>query len=167
MMKKIAIAAIIIAATSTSAFAQTSSTANGVAQAVVVGPLQLYHVANAALNFGSFTASTGGTVVVNPTSGAASFSGPTSVTGVTPTADGFTVSGDPNRSFSITTGNGTIKDAANDSMAFTTALPAGVTSGTLSGSGTGAFTVGGTLTVASAQPTGAYSGNYPVTITYQ
>ena len=52
-------------------------------------------------------------------------------------------------------------------MAFTTALPAGVTSGTLSGSGTGAFTVGGTLTVASAQPTGAYSGNYPVTITYQ
>jgi len=166
-MNKFAIAAVMIAATSTSAFAQNSSTANGVAQAVVVGPLQLYHVTNAALNFGSFTASTGGTVAVDPTSGAASFSGPTSVSGVTPTADGFTVAGDPNRSYSITTGSGTIKDAANDSMPFTTALPTGVTSGTLNGTGTGAFTVGGTLTVASAQPSGSYAGNYPVTITYQ
>ena len=165
-MKKIAIAGIILAVSSTSAFAQSSSTANGVAQAVVVGPLQLYHVTNAALNFGSFTAGAGGTVAINP-AGAATFTGPTQVTGSAPTADGFTVAGDPNRSFSITLGTGTITDAAGDTMAFTTIVPSNATSGTLNGTGTGAFTVGGTLTVASGQHTGSYAGSYPLTITYQ
>ena len=60
-MKKIILAAALVLLPSGSAYA---ATANGTANATVVAPISVAHNSGAALNFGTFTADTGGTVTV-------------------------------------------------------------------------------------------------------
>lgn len=163
-MNKLALAAILIAAPG-SAFAASgnSSTATGASNATVVTPIVLTHTSGAALGFGKFTRGTGGTVVVSP-AGVGSITADVGfVPGSTTSADAFTVAGDSNRSFAITTTSGSVTQGAN-SMAFTT-TPSAATA-TTSGTGTSSFTVGGTMTVSGTQATGAYSGTYNATVTY-
>lgn len=165
-MKKIAVlGAMLVAATSGSAFAASgnTSTATGTATATVVSPIVLTHTTGAALGFGKFTTGTGGTVVVT-SAGAGSVTGDVGfVPGSTNSADGFSVTGDASRSFSITTTGGSVANGAV-TMAFTT-TPSAAT-GTTSTGGTATFTVGGTLTVASTATAGAYTGTYSATVTY-
>lgn len=159
-MKKIILAAALVLLPSGSAYA---ATANGTANATVVAPISVAHNSGAALNFGTFTADTGGTVTVTA-GGSGSVSGRVVfVSGSANRADGFTVTGDGNRGFTISTGSGSVSDGTN-SMAFTT-TPSAAT-GTLS-SGTATFTVGGTLTVGSGQAANAYTGSYVATVNYQ
>ena len=53
-----------------------------------------------------------------------------------------------------------------NTMSFTT-TPSAATGILTAVTGTGAFTVGGTLTVPSAQATGSYTGSYVATVLYQ
>lgn len=164
-MKKIILASVIAIVSATPAFAASgnTSTANGSATATIVAPIVLTHTPGAALGFGRFTTGTGGTVVVT-SAGAGSITGDVAfVPGSTNAADGFTVAGDASRSFSITTTSGTVSNGT-DSMPFTTSASAA--GDTLSGTGTGSFTVGGTLTVAGTEGAGAYTGSYSATVTY-
>lgn len=163
-MKKIALVAAL-AAFSVPAVAAPgdTDTAQGSATAQIVAPISITHDLGAALAFGTLTAGNGGTVTVT-TGGAATSTGEVTVlTGSTNSADAFTVTGDANRSFSITTTGGNVTSGAN-SMAFTTAVTAA--SQTLSGTGTYALAVGGTLTVGSGQAAGLYTGSYDATVTY-
>lgn len=84
------------------------------------------------------------------------------VAGSANTADAFTVSGDASRAFTISTAGGSVTSGTN-SMAFTTTS---ATSGTLNSSGAAGFSVGGELTVGSAQAAGSYTGTYDATVTY-
>ena len=142
-----------------------SSNAKGQVIAKVVATIKLTHVSGAVLDFGTFTAGTGGTVTVT----AAGVGSTTGDVGFAPlstnAADSFTVKGDPNRSFAIATQSGTVTGVvSNSTMAFTTVPSA--TSAVLSVAGASAFTVGGTLTVASGQAADTYNGTYNATVTY-
>lgn len=162
-MKKIVLA-VLAGAVAMPAMAAPGDTATtqGTATAQIVAPITITHTAGAALSFGTMTAGNGGLVRVDA-AGAGTVSGEvTLVAGVATSSDAFTVTGDANRSFSITTGNGNVTAGAN-SMAFTTTA---ATSGTLNGSGTASFRVGGTLTVGSNQAAGSYTGSYNATVTY-
>lgn len=167
-MKKIVLGAALLAISATSAQAATGSTATatGSASATVVAPLKITHNSGAALNFGTFTAGTGGTVVVT-SAGAGSVTGDVgTVTGNTNAADAFSVTGDGTRAFNISASSSnsvSTGGATPSTMAFTLTTPA---SASLAA---GAYTlnVGGTLTVGSAQAAGAYTGTYTVTVTYQ
>ena len=89
-MKKIILAAALVLLPSGSAYA---ATANGTANATVVAPISVAHNSGAALNFGTFTADTGGTVTVTA-GGSGSVSGRVVfVSGSANRADGFTVTG--------------------------------------------------------------------------
>jgi hypothetical protein len=164
-MKKILLSAVVALTISAPAYAASgnTSTAAGSAVANVVAPIVLTHTSGTSLNFGSFTTGTGGTVVVSP-NGTGSATGDVGfVPSSTEAADQFTVKGDNNRNFSITTASGTVANGAT-TIAFTTAPSAA--SGTTSATGTAAFSVGGTLTVIGTEGAGAYSGSYNATVAY-
>ena len=166
-MKKIALAtlATVLAAGAAHAAPTTgnTSTTQGAATATVVAPIVITHDAADVLNFGTFTVGTGGTVTVD-TSGVGTFGGDVGeVTGSTNSEDMFSVTGDPDRSFDITTTGGTVSNGT-DTMSFTT--EASGTTGTLDNTGATTFTVGGELTVAGSESEGEYTGSYDATVTY-
>ncbi len=158
-MKKIVLAAALVALSSGAAHA---ATATGTANATVVTPIAIVHAPGAALNFGSFDAGTGGSVTVTQAGVGTAGGGVAFVSGNSNTADAFNVTGDGTRSFNITTGGGTVSNGTT-TMAFSTTSPA---TGTLI-VGAASFNVGGTLTVASGQATGVYTGTYTATVVYQ
>jgi len=160
-LKKLVIFAVASAAFSTPVLA-APVTDNGVATAEIVSPIAIAHDAGAELSFGTFATGTGGTVVVTQ-GGAGSATGDVLlVAGSSETADSFTVTGDANRGFSISAGNGSVSNGT-DSMSFVTDVLA---SDTLDGTGTATVSVGGTLTVAGTESTGLYTGSYSVTVDY-
>jgi hypothetical protein len=139
-MNKWILPIIALAASSSPAFAAgNTDTQQGSATATIVAPITLTHTSGAALNFGN-------------------------VTGGSPAADAFSVTGDPSRTFTITTTSSTIASSGGATLNFTTS-PSAVT-GTMSGSGAAAFTVGGTLTVPNTATAAVYSGSYNATVTY-
>ena len=164
-MKKILLAAGMIALASGTAHA---ATATGSAKATVVAPLAITHTNAAALDFGTFTAGTGGQIAItaaaSPTttpSGGVAF-----VSGNTNSADSFSVTGDTTRSFNVSFGGPVTVSTAGPTPATMSFSPTGVSSAALTA---GAYTlyVGGTLTVGANQTAGAYTGTYSVTVTYQ
>jgi hypothetical protein len=160
-----AIALVSIGASASPAFAASGNTssASGSATATVVQPIVLTHTSGAALGFGRFTTGTGGSVIVS-SAGVGSVSGDVAfVPGSSNSADAFTVTGDASRSFSISTGSGSVTDGTT-SIGFTTAASAAT--GTLSAGGTASFSVGGELTLAGTEAAGAYAGTYSATVTY-
>ncbi|WP_298188770.1 DUF4402 domain-containing protein [Novosphingobium sp.] len=164
-MKKIILASAIVLASASPAFAASgnTSTASGSATATIVEPIVLTHTSGAALGFGRFTTGTGGSVTVSA-AGVGSVGGDVAfVPGSTNSADAFSVTGDASRSFSISTGAGTVTDGTT-SISFTTS-PSAAT-GTLSSGGTATFSVGGQLTLAGTEAAGAYTGTYSATVTY-
>lgn len=162
-MKKIALAAVAaLIATPAMAAPGDTDTASGSASAEIVSPIAITHDSGAVLSFGTMTAGNGGTVVVNRNGRGTESGDVTLVDGTATSADAFTVTGDANRSFSVTTTAGTVDDGGN-SMSFTTNAR---NNGTLDAAGTVGFTVGGTLTVPDSQAPGSYVGTYDATVTY-
>ena len=166
MLKKILVAGTLAMLSPGVALAASGSTATatGTANATVVAPLQITHTAGAAINFGSFTAGTGGSIAVSQ-AGAVTAGGDVGpLSGTTATADAFTVIGSNLRAFTISTSTGNTVSNGTATMALVLSAP---TTGTLSAAGSFTLRVGGTLTVAAAQAPGAYTGSYTVTVTYQ
>jgi hypothetical protein len=164
-LKKLIVLAATAAVFSTPAAAAPgdTSTAQGAATAEVVAPITLEHVSGAALNFGTFTTGDAGGSVVVDQAGAGTATGEvTLLGGSVEAADAFTVSGDANRTFTITTAGGSVTNGT-DTMNFTTSADA---SGTLDAAGEAALSVGGTLTIAGGESAGSYTGSYNVTVAY-
>lgn len=159
-----AIAALAGWALPAAADSGNSEVRTGSASAQIVRPLVLVHRPGQVLNFGRFAVGTStGTVIVSP-SGAGSVTGGVSVVAGSNTAsDRMTVSGDPNRLVSITTGSGSVSNGSA-TMSFTTTPSVGA--GYIPFTGSGFFTIGGTLTVLPGQAAGSYSGSYPVVVSY-
>lgn len=149
--------------------AQSTDTKSNNANASILGAIALT-VVNP-LDFGGMNPGTGGTVVLTA-AGVATPTGVTLVAGTTPTAASYTVTGTglatyaitiPTVSFNITNTTG----AGAETMTVTAmgCSYTGLTSTFVAG-GTDAFTVGGTLTVASGQAAGVYTGSFDVTVAY-
>ena len=166
MNKFVLFAGIAFAVAAPAHAASTSgntSTAPGTAAANIITPIVLSHTTGSSLNFGSFTTGTGGTVTVGADGTGSTTADVGFVPGSTEAADQFTVKGDLNRSFSISTGSGSVAFAGT-SISFST-TPSAV-SGKTDGTGAASFSVGGTLTVAGTEGPGAYTGTYNATVTY-
>lgn len=144
-------------------FAQTTTQAN--ASASIVAAMTLTKTTD--LNFGSIIPSTGGTIQVAPNGTRTVTSGAASLFGGTVTAATFTVGGTGNSTYAITLpGSHTISSGGNNmTVATFTSNPSGT--GTLA-AGTQTLTVGATLTVGNAQPTGVYTSvtGFDVTVNY-
>lgn len=160
---------VILGATSAPSYA-VSTTAQ--ASATVLTPIQITKVTD--LAFGKFIPTALGSVTVS-TSGARTFTGVTLATGITPTAATFTVSGEPNATYSInTTGTSATLTSGANTMALTIAsditgantTTGTVSTGTLSAGGAQTVYVGGKLDVNAAQPSGAYTGTIAVAVDY-
>lgn len=143
------------------------------ATATVITPIAITKVTD--LAFGKFSALTGGSIKVDTDSAISVTDAVKNGTGSTGTAAQFDVTGDGSNTYSIThsgtavLSNGT--PAEDMTLVKVSALTAAsgttteVTSGTLT-AGAQSIYVGGTLTVASGQPAGAYTGNATVTVEY-
>ncbi len=122
-----------------------------------------------ALSFGSFVAGNGGSVTVSTSGNRNAGGGVVLVPSSQGTAAQFTVSGDPNATY-------TIQLPGNDFVKLTgpgvdmlindfTSTPSGV-GGLLDAGGSQTLSVGGTLTTGSDQAPGDYSGSFSVTVNY-
>jgi hypothetical protein len=141
------------------------------ASATVVQPLTIASAST--LNFGSFVAGGGGTVTIpsvtpfTRTSTGASLSLVASNPG---SASTISVSGVEGRTYTVTlptTPTQLTNASGGATMAITTITSNLVgLAGTIPASGAQTFQIGGTLTVGSAQPSGTYSANLPITISY-
>ena len=145
-------------------FAQVSATAT--ATATIVTPITIVNAGN--MNFGNVAVSSSlGTVVLTPASTRSATGGVTLpvVTGTVAAAT-FTVSGQPNYTYSITLPGSatTITDGASHNMTVDTWTSTPTPTGTLTG-GTETLTVGATLHVAANQPAGTYVSGIPFTVT--
>jgi hypothetical protein len=161
---------VIMAGFTTKVLAQATDTKSNDANAQILGTIALTTVTP--LDFGSMTPSTGGTVIVTYGGSRTQSGAVVLVAGITPTAASYTVTGTglatyaitiPSASFDITNTTG----AGAETMAVTAmgCSYAGLTSAFIA-DGTDAFTVGATLTVASAQVAGVYTGTFDVTVAY-
>ncbi len=165
-MKKIfALAAVSAAVIATPAAAQSATANDGVATATVVAPISVTHTNGAALSFGSFASGAAGSIVVNAADGIASTTGVTILAGSTSSADRFDVTGEGNRTFSISTTGGSLANTTGTTGTPMTFVTASSNTGTLV-SGVANFRVGGTLTVPATVNSGVYVGSYSATVAY-
>lgn len=141
-----------------------AATATANATATVITPIAISKTVD--LQFDKFAAMTGGTVVMS-TAGVRSKTGAVVLSTVLPgAAASFTVTGDANATYTITLpASATITSGANTMAVGTfTSNPASV--GNLGAGATQTLLVGGTLTVASGQVVGAYTGTFDVIVEY-
>ncbi len=141
-----------------------AATAAANATATVVTPIAI--AKNADLAFGKFVANTGGTVVIG-TTGARSQTGTVVLfnQGSTQNAASFAVTGEGAYTYAVTLpSTATITSGAN-TMAVGTFVSNPSGTGTLT-AGAQTLLVGGTLTVASGQAPGTYTGSYNVSTDY-
>ena len=169
---RLALVGAVISAASFGSVAHAATSATATATAEVLSTLTVS--ADSALNFGQIAANTGGTVTVNA-DGTVASSGSLVSTGTRAPA-GFTVTGTNGASVvvSLPTSAATLSlqgwsgagPAPSMSLAGFNSNPGG--SFQLSPStGSATFNVGGTLTVASGQVAGVYSGTFDVSVEYQ
>ncbi len=155
-----------VAAASFATSAQAATTATGTATAEVLSSLTV--TATADLAFGQIAANTGGTVTVNANSTVASTGALISTGTRAPAA--FDVVGSPNSMVVVTLPAAPVnltRVAGTETMSlggFNT-NPNGAFQ--LDAAGNGTFNVGGTLTVASGQVPGTYTGTFSVSVEYQ
>ena len=151
--------------------AQATDTESVNATATVIKPLVLTVVGG--LKFGKFVAGTGGGTVVIAADGDRSKSG--SVVLFDQTSDeqeaSFSVAGENLATYTITLPSTTTLNGPSEATmsvgSFVTNKTEPLNKGTLDGSGSDTFTVGATLTVGANQTTGAYTGSFDVTVTYE
>jgi hypothetical protein len=159
------VAALGLAAAATSAAAQYSVPATVNSDATLISPL----AANAngtKLSFGTLVKpSNTSEVYVTPAGARSVTAGNVALAGGTPTAAAFALTGEGSKLVNLTVPpTFTVTGPAGATMSVAPELS--VASLTLSGGGTGAFTVGGKLALGSNQTVGLYTGSVDVTMVY-
>lgn len=168
---RLAVVGAALGAVSFASAANAAATATATATAEVLDTLTLS--ADTALDFGQIAANTGGTVTVNADS-TVSKTGTLISTGTRAPAT-FSVGGSAGASVGVTLPSAAVDltyvgwtgvgAAPTMSLAGFNANPVGAFQ--LDTNGAGTFSVGGTLTVASAQAPGVYEGTFDVSVEYQ
>ncbi|WP_395945800.1 DUF4402 domain-containing protein [Brevundimonas sp.] len=174
MIKRLsAVAVVAISVFAAPAFAQSSASTTGSGSITVIRPLTITKTAD--LKFGTVVrpASGSGTAVVSA-AGARSVTGGVVglASGDTPAAAAFTVAGEGGQSVSVTIpasfsmANGSDTLTVTTSNSLTGSAASQVLSNALGSAGSLAFTVGGSVPVASTTTTGAYTGSFTVSAAY-
>ncbi|HYG27810.1 MAG TPA: DUF4402 domain-containing protein [Caulobacteraceae bacterium] len=168
-LTKIALGAAAMAALSSPAFAQATSTASATGTTTIVQAITV--AKNTDLAFGKLAKPTSGTstITIDATSGARSESGAGDAALLTSTTSRatYTVTGEASTAYTITLPAGTFQmTKSGGATPLTVTLVRSATSGTLSSGGTDTFGVGGSFDIASTTETGAYSGTFDVTVAY-
>lgn len=163
----LALAAIILTAGAGSAMAQRSAHDDAKASAKIVSGLSLEKERD--LNFGSIVrTTTGGTVTVNATTGAISYSGVSQGQTRNYQTASFETSGEPEYLYTITLPRSAELTKKNGHATMTVVnFTHSEGAGHLDREGKQDFTVGGTLQVGPNQETGEYEGSFEVTVEYQ
>jgi len=142
------------------------------AGAVLVTPITLNETAP--LHFGTMSvlATLAGTCDLS-TTGTRTATGGVNLSALAPAATNaaYTVGGNPSATYAITLPATITVTSGTDNMTITPTartVSAGVDglTGTLDGGGADSFTIGGSLAVPAAQPTGTYAGTFDVTVAY-
>jgi hypothetical protein len=142
----------------------------GSATATVFRPISIGN--NSLLNFGSIVrstlAGTTNTVTIAAAGGRSiSGTGNGALAGSTGTAATYTVTGEGQQTFTISAPNFNVTSGANTlTVTTTTTIASGALGGTVGSSGTLPFGVGGSIAVTNTTPSGLYTGNLVVTVTY-
>ncbi|SDR13687.1 protein of unknown function [Brevundimonas sp. 374] len=168
----IAAAALVLTAIASPALAQSAST-TGSGSITVIRPLTITKTAD--LKFGTVVRpGTGSGTVVVSSAGARSVTG--GVVGLnsgdTPAAAAFSVAGEGGQSVSVTIpatfsmANGTDTLTVTTSNSLTGSAASQTLSNALGSAGSLAFSVGGSVPVASTTATGAYTGTFTVSAAY-
>lgn len=164
---RLAALALAIAGSSSAIAATTTASATG----TIISPINITKSAD--LVFGNLAASaSAGTVTLTPGSGLTGDANVTTLTGVTPAAARFDVTGQAGLGYSIAI-TATALTSGGNSMAFTpvsdltaSAKTSGlVTTGTLTGGAQSIF-VGGVLSVGADQAPGEYAGIITAVVNY-
>lgn len=159
--------AVAVAMASVCSGAAYAAAFDGSATATVVEPLSISE--DTPMNFGSLGAGpSGGTVVLDQADGVTA-TGDVNLLGGAVASGDFTISGEPNATYSISYGPGSL-DTSPTSTAMVVDTINSNASGTLDGAGSESITVGATLNVNGGQPAGNYStangSPYTITINY-
>jgi hypothetical protein len=167
----VAATALLVAAP---AFAQATSNQSSSGSMTLFLPIAL--IKNTDLSFGTVTRPTSGSgnVNVNATTGAVTATGGINTVNNGPNAPAsratFTVTGEGGMNFTVAVPSTFNMTRAGNQDPIQVTLSSTMGSGTLSGSyggsGTATFGVGGAVVISSATPTGAYTGNFTVTVAY-
>lgn len=170
---KAALASALVLGGSGLAVNAYAATATATSSATVIAPIAISKITD--LAFGKFSALTGGTIKVDTDNTISVTGAVVKGTGSTGTAAKFNVTGDASNTYSIAhSGTGVLTHTDTTTtmaLAKVSALTAvsgtttEVTAGALT-SGAQSIYVGGTLTVASGQLAGVYSGDVIVTVEY-
>lgn len=176
-VRNISLAAFATLGFATCAHAQASATSTTSASATIFRPITLTKTSD--LRFGTIVrpASGSDTVTINATDGARDLAtnnavALTSGTHQPPTRATFNVAGEGGQAFSITVPASFNMTRSGGSETIAIALTASATSGTLTGtlgnasSGSATFGVGGSMPVTSSTASGAYSGSFITTVSY-
>ncbi len=159
-----AMAAIILSGFSVSSYAQATATASS--SATIVTPIAISKTVD--MNFGNVavSASTAGTVVLAPAGTRTATGGVTlPVTSGTVAAASFNVTGEGVYTYSITLPSSSLTIASgSNSMTVNTFTSSPSATGTLT-AGSQTLTVGATLNVGAAQPSGTYTSASPFSVT--
>ena len=149
---------MVLASGSASAASDTATASATVMQSISI-------TKNNDLDFGAFSPSTGGTVVIGTDSSRSKTSAVVLSSSDTGNRAQFTVTGTADATYAITLpGSATLTGPGTDmSVGTFTSNPSGT--GTLTG-GSETLYVGATLTVASGQTAGAYTGTFDVSVEY-
>lgn len=151
--------------TASDANAQASATQSANINALIANPIVLAKTAD--LEFGSITPSTAATtVIIDPAGTVNAGSTAIGINGA-PDAAAFTVSGLALQTFAVTLpADGTVTLAGPGAPMAVDAFTSDAAAAISAGGGPDAFGVGATLTVGADQTSGAYSGSFNVTVSY-
>ncbi len=144
---------------STSAMA---ATAVGTANATVLTPIAI--TAGTALDFGTFAALTGGSVIIAAAGGRSATGTVFLSPGNAGSPASFNVTGDGALTFAVTYPGSFNVTHTNTINTMAVTVTGAATGALVAGAAT--LPVGGTLTVASGQLAGSYSGTYTMTVEY-
>ena len=146
--------------------AGTATPVNGTASATAFTPLSITETIS--MDFGTLAGGPLAGSVILDTGGGRSATGDVQLLAAGPgSAASFQVSGEPNQTYSLSYGNGTLANGGGQTIGVDSFTDN--SSGTIPASGSESFQVGATLSVGSNQPSGNYStangGGLPYTIT--
>jgi hypothetical protein len=164
-MKKLILGALILTAFGASSlFAQSSATQSTTASARVLAKIQLAKLTD--LNFGDLVAGAAAGTVVVDIAGARTSTGGVSLAAGTVSQASFTVTGEPNKSYTITVPASVTLNSGANTMAVNTFVLNPVTPATIPVGGTQPLNIGATLNVGANQATGSYTNTFNVVVAY-
>lgn len=161
---------VLLSLIASSAFAQVNTATQSTAgSATIIQPISL--AVASSLSFGTVVrpSSGSGSVVISNTGGVTTTGGAVVLASSTTSYPTYTVGGEGGQAYTVTfpaTMTLTGPSASTITVSLTHSAFAANLSGALGSAGTATFTAGGTLPLTSTSTTGAYTGSYSVTVTY-